>query len=125
MTLENDLKRALRRQPPAPGFAGRVMQRLENEVPRSASGSSELGKNPPEEPRGTPRNPRNPRIPAWWRAAAASVTIAALLGGYATHRVVERQRGERAKEQVLTAMRIAGEKVRYAQQEVRGIGTAE
>jgi hypothetical protein len=26
---------------------------------------------------------------------------------------------------VLTAMRIAGEKVRYAQQEVRGIGSAE
>ena len=140
MTLENDLKRALRRQAPAPGFAGRVMQRIEadDEVPRSASGSSELlGGNPPEEPRGAPRNPRNSRNPrnprnsrntshpAWWRAAAASVTLAVLLGGYATHRVVEHRRGERAKEQVLTAMRIAGEKVRYAQQEVRGIGTAE
>ena len=110
MTLENDLKRALRRQSPAPGFAGRVMQRIEN------------GENPPEELRGNPRNPRNF---VWWRAAAASVTLAALLGGYATHRVVEHRRGERAKEQVLTAMRIAGEKVRYAQQEVRGIGTAE
>ena len=124
MNLEDDLKRALRRQAPAPGFAGRVMQRIENEVPRSASGSSELlGGSSPEELRGTPRNPRNHR--PWWRAAAASVTLAVLLGGYATHRVVERQRGERAKEQVLTAMRIAGEKVRYAQQEVRGIGTAE
>jgi hypothetical protein len=99
MTLENDLKRALRRQTPAPGFAGRVMQRLEKG--------------------------EKPKRLGWWRAAAASVTLAVLLGGYATHRVVERQRGERAKEQVLTAMRIAGEKVRYAQQEVRGIGTAE
>lgn len=107
MTLENDLKRALRRQAPAPGFAGRVMQRIEtdNEVPRNA--------------------PRQPRNPVWWRAAAASVTLAVLLGGYATHRVIEHRRGEHAKEQVLTAMRIAGEKVRYAQQEVRGIGTAE
>ena len=123
MTLENDLKRALRRQAPPSGFAGRVMQRLDSEVPRSASGSSEfLGENSPEELRGTPRHPRNP---VWWRAAAASVTLAVLLGGYATHRVVEHRRGERAKEQVLTAMRIAGEKVRYAQQEVRGIGTAE
>lgn len=112
MTLENDLKRALRRQAPAAGFAGRVMKRLaDDEVPRSDSGS--------------PRNPRNSNHPVWWRAAAASVTLAVLLGGYATHRVVERQRGERAKEQVLTAMRIAGEKVRYAQQEVRGIGTSE
>ena len=104
MTLENDLQRALRRQAPAPGFAERVMQRIESdqEVPR-----------------------KNPRRPVWWRAAAASVTLAAILGGYATHRVLEYRRGERAKEQVLTAMRIAGEKVRYAQQEVRGIGTAE
>jgi hypothetical protein len=99
MTLENDLKHALRRQAPAAGFSGRVMKRLEEA--------------------------EKPKRPVWWRAAAASVTLAALLGGYATHRVVERQRGERAKEQVLTAMRIAGEKVRYAQQEVRGIGTAE
>jgi uncharacterized protein YecE (DUF72 family) len=104
MTLENDLKRALRRQAPAPGFAGRVMQRLHSQSTIETE---------------------KPRHPVWWRAAAASVTLAVLLGGYATHRVVERQRGERAKEQVLTAMRIAGEKVRYAQQEVRGIGTAE
>ena len=122
MTLENDLKRALRRQAPPSGFAGRVMQRIDSEVPRSDSGSSEsLGESSPEELRGTPRNSR----PVWWRAAAASVTLAVLLGGYATHRVVEHRRGERAKEQVLTAMRIAGEKVRYAQQEVRGIGSAE
>lgn len=103
MSLDNDLARALRRQAPAPGFAERVMQRIEE---------------------GEPLAPRKHR-PAWWRAAAASVTLAALLGGYATHRVVEHRRGERAKEQVLTAMRIAGEKVRYAQQEVRGIGTSE
>lgn len=100
MNLENDLKRALRRQAPAPGFADRVMQRIEHD----------------ERPK---------RRPVWWRAAAASVTLAAILGGYATHRVVEHRRGERAKEQVLTAMRIAGEKVRYAQQEVRGIGVSE
>lgn len=101
MNLENDLKRALRRQSPAPGFAGRVMQRIEEQRFEETT---------------------RPMRPVWWRAAAASVTLAALLGGYATHRVVEHRRGERAKEQVLTAMRIAGEKVRYAQQEVRGIG---
>jgi hypothetical protein len=104
MTLENDLKRALRRQAPPSGFAGRVMQRIHSQ-------STMAGE--------------KPKRPVWWRAAAASVTLAVLLGGYATHRVVEHRRGERAKEQVLTAMRIAGEKVRYAQQEVRGIGTAE
>jgi hypothetical protein len=104
MTLEHDLQRALRRQAPAPGFADRVMQRIESQA------AIETVK---------------PKRPAWWRAAAASVTLAAVLGGYATHRVIEHRRGERAKEQLLTAMRIAGEKVRYAQQEVRGIGTSE
>jgi hypothetical protein len=98
MNLENDLKRALRRESPPPGFAGRVMQRIEHgEVQRTR--------------------------PAWWRAAAASVALAALLGGYTAHRVVEQRRGEQAKEQVLEAMRIASEKMRYAQEEARSIGS--
>ena len=96
--LETSLKRALRRQAPEPGLAGRVLARA-------------LA---PEQAR--------PR-PAWWRAAAASVALATLLGGYTTYRVVEHRRGERAKEQLLQAMRIASEKVSYAQQEVRGIGS--
>jgi len=98
MNLENDFKRALRRESPAPGFAGRVLQRIERE----------------EMPA---------KRPVWWRAAAASVTLAALLGGYATHKVAEHRRGERAREQVLVAMHLAGEKVRYAQQQVHNIGS--
>ena len=100
MNLENDLKRVLRRQAPPAGFAGRVMERIE---------------------RGEPRRTR----PVWYRAAAASVVLAAMLGGYTAHRVLEQRRGEHAKEQVLTAMRIASEKVRYAQQEAREIGSHE
>ena len=97
MNLEHDLKHALRRQSPDPGLAGRVLARIERAEPRQRH--------------------------TWWRAAAASVTLATLLGGYTTYRVVEHRRGERAKEQVLTAMRIASEKVSYAQQEVRDIGS--
>lgn len=97
MSLEHDLESALRRRSPDPGFSRRVMERIE---------------------RGQPR-----RRPVWWRAAAASVTLGLVLGGYATYRTVEHRRGERAKEQVLEAMRIAGEKVHMAQQEVREIGT--
>lgn len=97
MNLENDLRRALRRESPPAGFSSRVLSRIEAEANR-------------------------PARPRWWRAAAASVTLAVILGGYATHKVVEHRRGELAKEQVLTAMRIAGEKVRYAKQEVREIG---
>ena len=99
MNLEDDLKRALRRESPAPGFASRVMQRIE---------SSET-----------------PKRHSWWRAVAASLTLTALVGaGAAYHDHQQRVReGELAKEQVLLALRIAGEKVRYAQTEVRDIGS--
>ena len=97
MNLENDLRRALRKESPPPGFASRVMANIERSETR--------------------------RRPVWWRAAAASVTLAAVLGGYTVHHVRTVREGERAKEQVLQAMKIANEKVRYAQQEVREIGS--
>lgn len=98
MSIEHDLKRALRPESPAPGFADRVLQRIEREERR--------------------------KRPVWWRAAAASVMLTAVIGGWAAHEYAERREGERAKEQVLVALRIAGSKVRYAQQEVRSIGSA-
>jgi hypothetical protein len=97
MHLEDDLKRALRAESPAPGFANRVMKRVEREDQHQAR-------------------------PGWWRAAAASLTLAALLGGYAVHRQRE---GERARDELLRAMSITSEKVRYAQQEVRSIGSPD
>ena len=97
MKLENDLRRALGRRSPAPGFANRVMARIERDA--------------------------HPKRPAWWRAVAASVMFAAVIGGYTTHRVVEHRKGMRARAEVLRAMSIASEKVRYAQNEVRSIGS--
>jgi len=103
MSLERDLESAMRRRSPDPGFAERVMARIDG-----GEGASVARERRP-----------------WhrWRAAAASLTLAAVLGGYATLRVVENRRGERAKEQVLLAMRIASEKVSAARQEVRDIGS--
>jgi hypothetical protein len=103
MNLDKDLKRALRRESPPPGFAGRVLDRV---------GAEDRQVRPSWR---------------WWKAAAASFTLAALLGGYATYTVAEQRReeAEKAKEQVLLALSIAGEKVRYAQKEVRAIGTQE
>ena len=97
MNLEDDLRHALRRESPPAGFASRVLQRIERE--------------------------RAPKRTRWWRAVAASLTLTALLGGWAAHAIHERREGERAREQVLLALKIAGEKVRYAQQEVRTIGS--
>ncbi|HJQ41205.1 MAG TPA: hypothetical protein VKB93_29045 [Thermoanaerobaculia bacterium] len=107
MNLENDLKRALHRESPPAGFAGRVMQRIE---------SGAAGFSPPSS------GMLKPAAPLWWRAAAASVILAAALGGYRIHEL-RQERGERAKEQVLRAMSIASEKVHYAQKQVREIGS--
>ena len=98
MNLEADLKRAMRRESPPAGFASRVMQRIERDAA--------------------------PKRHPWWRAVAASLTLTALIGaGIEYDRRREVREGERAKEQVLQALRIAGEKVRYAQTEVRTIGS--
>jgi anti-sigma factor RsiW len=106
MNLENELKRALHRESPAPGFAERVLARIEADQVRGSM-------------------PR--RRPVWWRAAAASVTLVAVIGGWTAHELAQRRaaEGERAREQVLLALRIASEKVSYAQQEVHGIGRAD
>jgi hypothetical protein len=106
MNLENDLKHALHRESPPAGFAGRVMQRIEVEDRQSGLSSGQTRSS----------------VHHWWRAAAASVILAAALGGYRIHEI-RQERGERAKEQVLRAMSIASEKVRYAQQQVRDIGS--
>jgi hypothetical protein len=100
MNLEDDLRRALRRESPAPGFAARILERVD----RSQSAS-------------------RPHPGRSWRAVAASLTLTAILGGWGAHAVHQRREGERAREQVLLALRIAGQKVRYVQTEVREIGS--
>jgi hypothetical protein len=99
MSFENDLSRVLRRESPPAGFADRVIARIEREESKARH-----------------------RRPAWWRAAAASLVLTAAIGGWGAHSYVRYQQTLRAKEQVLVALRIAGSKVRYVQQEVRDIG---
>lgn len=96
--LGTSLRRVLRRQSPPAGFASRVLQRIERDS--------------------APKR-------KWLRAVAASLTLTALLGGWSAREVQQRREGERAKAQVLLALRIAGEKVRHVQHEVRDIGSQE
>ena len=100
MNFERDLERALRREAPAPGLADRVLARVEREEAAVR--------------RAWPRG---------WRAMAASLLLTAAVGGWVAREAAERRRveGERAREQVLLALRITGEKVRQAQSEVRNI----
>ncbi len=97
MDLEAQLKSALARKDPPPGFRERVV-RTANRGPRS-------------EARGLN-----------WRAIAACLMITALLGGWTAHTIAERRAGERARKEVLLALHIAGQKVHYAQTHVQEIG---
>lgn len=93
MDLELELKQALRRESPSPDFRAKVMGRLSGEA--------------------------HP-----WRAVAAAGLLTAFLGGWAMREAaVQRAKGERAREQVLLALRITSEKLRDAQNHVREIGT--
>lgn len=92
MNIESELSHLLRRTEPPPGFAERVLGRL-SVGPASAGWLK----------------------PARTRALAAAALMAIALGGWGLHVTL------RARDQVLTAMRIASQKVAHAQREVRGV----
>jgi hypothetical protein len=98
MNLEHELKAALERKSPSHGFASRVMARLEEEQ----------------------RVVRHP-----WRAIAAAFLMTAVLGGWAVREAAHQREGERAREEVLTALRITTEKLRAAQDHVHHISEAD
>ena len=98
MPLETNLRHALERESPAPGFATRVMPRIES-------------------------HPEASRPPARrWRAVAAAVLVVSISGGWAVHREMERRAGARAADDALRALRIASEKINHAEEHVREIG---
>lgn len=104
MDLEHDLSRALQRKEAPPGFAEGVMQRIKKEEERGQAGVPVL-------------HSRS------WRAVAAATLLTAVLGGWAAHGAAERREGERAKEEVLLALRITSEKLSDAREHVNDIGT--
>lgn len=85
--LEQELRRALARKEPAPGFARRVLAAA-----------------------------RRRRAPRWLAIAAALIV---LTGGGLEYRQYQ---GMRAKQQVLTALRLAGEKLNRVQTQVMEVG---
>src|SRR5262245_66323171 len=100
MSLENDLRQAMRRVPAPEGFAERVLARVEDRRSR-LSGQAGLP------------------VLHWWRAAVATFLLAAVLGGWGAHETMRRRERERALQQVLVALRIAGTQVARAPRAAR------
>jgi len=98
--LDEQLKRALRREEPRTGFAGRVRARIAAQEGKAGrAGWSSI-----------------PRL-LW--ALAILVCVGMVAGISYRHDQVERARGEAAKQQVFVALRLAGAKVQLAESKVR------
>ena len=86
--FEKELQQALQRRPAPPGLKAKVLQR-----------------------RGLRTIERRHSLSLMWQRLAAGLVLAAILGGAATwrlQRAQERRRGEEARRQVMTALRITG-----------------
>lgn len=102
--FDDDLRAALGREEPPPGFTARVLRRVDAETIR------------PDRSR--------PHVIKW---AVAATLVAAMAGGAqyqsVQHAREERARGEAAAAQVLEALRIAGSKLQVVQAKVKEIGS--
>jgi hypothetical protein len=122
--FDDELKRALHREEPGPDFTDRVMSRVAGLQKREKS----------REKTGRLRRFAEffqPHRMKW--AAAGAMAILLLIAGLGVHRRRENERrrlaeiaeGQRAKEQVLLAMRIASEKLNIAKKKVHEVAAHE
>lgn len=82
--FERELRQAFERRPAPPSLKGRILER------RRRQSTERL----------------HHRVVFWQRLAACVVLACALGGALAWHRVAERRKGEEARAQVFTALRI-------------------
>ena len=85
--FERELKQAMERRPAPPNLKRHILER-----------------------RGIRRTERVHIHTMWWQRLAASLLLAAVVaGGYGWRQMEERRKGEEAKQQVITALRITNQ----------------
>jgi hypothetical protein len=97
--LEQELRQAFARQPAPPGLKRRIMQRRRALESRS-------------------------HAVLWQRLAAVLVLTAVLGGGVAWHQREQQRKGEAARQQVLTALRITNHALDHMNQQLAAHGRA-
>ena len=100
MDLEHELKNALKHQRPRPGFSDRVAAaaRADHHWQEKRGGYSMR------------------------RAFAAAALLTIILGSWTAREVAQRREGERARNEVLLALRLTGEKLRDVREHVHEVG---
>ncbi len=96
MNLDDELRSALQRKAPPPGFAERVL---------AAARRQDRDRRP------------------LWRPIAAAVLLAAILGAGTARWIERRREGQRARAEVLLALRITSHKLHEAKAHVHEIAT--
>lgn len=104
---EDDLRTALQRKKPSAGFTERVMSRLDQPRTQAAPPTGRSGLDEGFLSRLWSRQLR------WASAGALAAALVATVGvmTYRHHQEVERARGERARQQVILALRITQSKL--------------
>lgn len=105
MSIEQELTSALRREAPRAGFSDRVLGRIHEET--SSAGLA-----------------RAAYAGGWTRIAAAILLVVStgLLSSLYVGQIRQEAAGERAKQELVVAMRIASEKTNLARQEIVLLG---
>ena len=101
MNLDDDLRRALKRQPPSPDFADRVLARIARSDLERGGGTGEGGK---------------PGLPVLrWLTAAAALTL--VVGGSVRYYAYQQSvaEAERVKAEIRLALQITSEKIAMVQ----------
>lgn len=115
--LEEELKDALRRREPPPGFTARVMARVEQEAEARARRAAEPARRP------TPWTWFGRKLSVSFgavAAAAAVLVLAVSLVVWQQHRMAqERREGEAARAQLLEALRVTTSKLNHVRTKVR------
>jgi uncharacterized protein HemX len=133
--FDDELKLALRREEPSPDFTNRVMARIQLLEQSPAVNRQGQQEKPREEYNWRQRLADLFRPPSlkWAMAGAMAAVLIAAIFGVISYREHQRQmaeiaaeaanaEGQRAKEQVMLAMRIASAKLNVAQRKVKEAG---
>jgi hypothetical protein len=99
MDLERELRNTLRRKDPPPGFADRVMARLEPGKAR--------------------------RVPPRWTPWAVAAALLLSSSGGLVYRQQRQARGEQAKEQLLLALKVTGTQLDHVRTKLRTVSNQE